>query len=147
MYQRGNLNKIGERVMKVGKLFTSNNQPTFEQKCEGQKTRQWRTQLQKLVFGSQLELFLNEKDLKLLYQHAKFEEKVSFEEFKKLEVNYIIAKNLINYVTLCKNIPESKNSLEVIKTLAPNTIDELENKLPICINVGENETLKAEHSI
>jgi hypothetical protein len=133
--------------MKAGKLFTSTNQPTFEQRCDGQKTRQWRMRLQKLVFGSQLELFLNEKDLKLLYQKSKFEEKVSFEEFKKLEVNHILAKHLINYMTLCKNIPESKNALEVIKTLAPTAIDELSDRLPVQINVAENETLKCESTI
>ena len=133
--------------MKVGKEFTSTNQPTFEQRCEGQKNRQWRNRLQKLVFGSQLELFLDEKNLKLLYQKSKFAEKVSFEEFKKLEVNAILANNLIHYMTLCKNINESKNTLEVIKTLAPSSVDDLADQLAVNINLGENETLKHESSI
>lgn len=131
--------------MKHGKLFSSTNQPTYEQRCKGQKNRQWRNELQNLVFGSQLEMFVNEKDMQTLYNKSKLS--VNLDEFKKMEVNTLVAKNLINYMLLCKNIPESKNALEVIRTIANSTIDELAEKLEVKINLAENETLKAESSI
>jgi hypothetical protein len=131
--------------MKVGKLFTSTNQPTYEQRCKGQKSRQWRNEIQNLVFGSQLELFVSPADMNKLYTKSKLS--VSLDEFKKLEVNTLVAKNLINYMLLCKNISESKNALEVLRTIAHSSIDDLADKLEVQINLAENETLKSESSI
>jgi hypothetical protein len=98
-----------------------------------------------LGFGSQLALFVSPADMKKLYSKSKLS--VSLDELKKLEVNTLASKNLINYMLLCKNIPESKNALEVLRTLAHSNIDELADKLEVQIDLAENETLKGESSI
>jgi hypothetical protein len=120
--------------------FSSDCQPTPEQKEKAARTKSFRARLNG-VFGSlTLKDVFNEEELERLHKNylPKF---ANFEEFKNAIAEDIISYNFLRYVTQYSVDTNSENAMKIIKAIDNTTIDDIKETLSPVINFDKYETL------